>query len=405
VKIKKLIKRAVKGIINIAGNIFFFKRKKTLAALDVKKILVISLYFSGDYLFHTPAIEILKKLYPSAKIDLWTKSRNAELAENSFLNEVLVFDNVETADYNDNKNLDLGGKFGFLKKLRSRNYDIIIDLTGKYSTGLFTYFAGAKYTAGINYNAFGFCYDKFVDLNTSTAPGHLMEKYISVIRKGLGIDNTRWIGLTENLPLRPHIYISENEKGKVQDVLAKLNINNDKPLIILHTTAGWAAKEWSPKNFSRLIEQLEKRNYNYVFIGGKRDEENFHRIISNADIRNKEDIFKRFLKLKFLETAELIRRSDVFIGSDSAPLHIAGAVDTASIGLFGPTNPLFSNPIGSRHKYIYHELYCSAPIDHQYCTRNGGRTCTTVECMQLIEVSQVLNLTEELINAGRPKTY
>lgn len=393
------LRRKAKNFVSGSTKFIFPKRKKNLELEKIKRVLIISLYFRGDFLFHTPVIKLLSDIIPGIKIDIWTKSRNIELTENNpDINELLIFDNIKTADYNDDSRLDLRGKYSLLKNVRNAEYDLVIDLTGKISTAVFTYFAGAKYTIGINNYGFGGAYDRFIDLHPASTKGHLIQKYISVLKEGLNIADDRWNVLTKEFKVKPYLYPSDKDQKSVSRVLRELKIDVSKPLVLIHTTAGWKEKEWDTISFSRLIELLEKIGYEILFIGDEKDRDNINRIIENTGLQNKSVYNNRFLKLKLLEVAELILRADVLIGADSAPLHMAGAMETPSVGLFGPTNPDFSNPIGERHKVVYYKLYCSASDEMQYCTRNAGKTCPTIDCMKMITPNIIVSLIEEILN-------
>ena len=392
-------KRVVKKIVSNFNKLIFLKQSKTIEPAKIRNILFISLYFRGDYLFHTVLIKLLKEICPDAKLDVWIKSHNAELAANNpSINEVLVFDNIRISSYNDNSKIDLKGKHKFFKKIRNRKYDLVLDITGKISTALFTYFLKAKYTAGINNYGFGACYDKFIDLRPASVKGHLIKKYLSIAKYVFNIEDRKWNELISGLMLKPYIYITKKEQLKVDELLLSLfKVNDNNPLVIIHPTAGWSAKEWDANNYSILIDGLSERRIKFLFIGDEKDHKIFKQIVINSKLKNDPDVLNYFLKLKFLEVAELIKRSDIFIGSDSVSLHLAGAVGTPSIGLFGPTNPEFSKPIGDAHRVIYHKLYCSSTDVMQYCSRQGGMTCKTIDCMKLIKVEEVMNLIEKSI--------
>ncbi|SRR5690606_5614605 len=391
-------KRIAKNIISSFNKRIFIKRRKTLDVSNIRKVLIISLYFRGDFLFHTPLIKLLSGILPYARIDVWTKSRNLELTQNNpDISKVLVFDDVKTAAYNDHVKLNIAGKFSFLRKLRNSNYDLIIDLTGHIPTALYSYFSKAGYSIGINNYGFGAAYDKFVDLQPASTKGHLIMKYLDVLRRGLDIPDIQWKQMIANYGVKPVLIPSQKDIESVNNILDDISINNEKPLVVIHTTAGWKAKEWGRDNYSRLIEMLNHKNYEFIFIGDDRDKQNFKNILENSGLKDVPKFNNHFLKLKFLEVAELINKADVFVGSDSAPLHIAGAMDTPSVGIFGPTNPDFSNPIGAMHKTVYHKLLCSATDSMQYCTRNGGMTCPTIDCMKMVTPAQVMILIQELI--------
>lgn len=389
------MKRIIKYMISSAGNMLFFFRKKDIDRTQIKKILIMSLYFRGDMLFNTAAIRMLKKIFPDADIDVMVKSRSKDVLEgNPYINKLIVFDDIKTADYNDSSEIKLKEKLLLLKKIRNEDYDLCIDFTGKYSTALIALLGGFKYSTGLNYNGFGFCYSKFADIDTQNSAGHLSEKYLNVLKEGLGINADEWEELVVNLPDKCDIYINEQEMNQAAEKLNSLDIHPDQPLICIQVTAGWKAKEWSENNYTSLIEKLIASNYSFVLIGGEEDKDINYRILDAAG----PDMRKYYLPLSLKVNAAVIKLSDVFIGSDSIGLHLAGAIGTPSIGLFGPTNPSFSNPGGDKHLVIYKKLYCSAEENNQYCTRDAGKSCPSIDCMKLIQPDEVINKAEFLLN-------
>jgi len=170
-----------------------------------------------------------------------------------------------------------------------------------------------------------------------------------------------------------------------------------KPLVCVHLTAGWKAKELPSRSFASLFEVLLSDNrFDTLIIGTESDRS---KLIEIQSYMSKSfDLEKRFVVLPIQAAIELIRSADLLIGSDSAPLHIAGAVDTSSIALFGPTNPEFSSPRGEKHMVVYHRLYCSASDSEQFCTRNAGKSCPTIDCMNNIETSEIMEKVYLLLN-------
>ena len=362
---------------------------------NVKKIMIMSLYFRGDVLFCTASIKMLKRIYPDAEIDVLVKSRSAEILEgNPDVNRLIVFNDIKTADYNDCDEIRAKEKLLLIKNIRNESYDLCIDLTGKYSTALIALFGGFKYSFGLNYNGFGFCYSKFIDSNTQNTKGHLADKYLNAVKEGLNINDNKWTELTDDLYGKCFINISDRELNDAEKVLDSLNIDPDRPLICIQTTAGWRAKEWDEKNYSALLENFRLSGYSYILIGSHKDKEKNHRILDELPGEQR----KYFLSLPLKINAAVISLSDLFIGSDSVGLHLAGAVNTPSIGLFGPTNPSFSNPPGDIHRIIYKQLDCSAADNSQYCTRDAGKSCMTLDCLKNIDAAEVMKNAEFLLN-------
>ena len=326
---------------------------------------------------------MLKLIYPKSSIDVWTKSRSSEILDgNPNVNETLIFDEIKTADYNDNQSISIKKKLKFLKILRKKKYDVCIDLTGKYSTALFALTGGFKYSTGINYNGFGFCYSKYVKIDTQYSKGHLSEKYLNVLKDGLKQEDKLWNKYIKSNSTKSEIFITEKSKTFADEILNK---NNHKKIICFQFTAGWKAKEWDRSGYIRLINSINPEVH-LIFIGSENDREYNYKILDHTDSDYRNNFFTYPLNIQ----AELIRRSDLFIGSDSVGLQIAGAVGTPSLAFFGPTNPEFSNPGGEMHYYIYKKLKCSSPEAEQYCTRNAGKTCLTLDCMKEISPEEVL---------------
>ncbi len=378
--------------ISAAGGVFFFFRRKKIKREHISKILIISLYFRGDVVLNTPAIRALRKIFPDADIDVWVKSRSADILRgNENVSAIIQFDNIRTADYEESSSNRISDKLGFLRKIRKSRYDLCIDLTGKYSTALFALLGGFRYSAGLNYNGFGFCYSSYADIDTQNSPGHLSAKYCSIVKSALSMTDEEWNTVTGN-DISADYLPDIGEADSVSKYFKDCGIGISKPLICMQTTAGWKAKEWEPENYSSLISMIRDR-FDTVLIGGESDKEYNARIIERAGL----DSGHLLTSISLARTSAAISLAQLFIGSDSVGLQLAGAMGIPTIALFGPTNPLFSNPPGRDHRVIYRELECSALNTHQYCSRNAGKTCGTLECMKSITVEEVIHEIESLM--------
>jgi ADP-heptose:LPS heptosyltransferase len=341
----------------------------------------------------------LKLIFKNAEIDVWVKSRSKEILEgNEDVNDIIIFDDVKTEQSFEMFNINYKSKLAFLKKLRRSKYDLVIDFTGLFSTALFTYFMKPLYSIGKYEQGFGFLYNKFIGEDFSKIQGHLILKYMNIIKNAFDISDEEWLSLIERVPPKGIIYLNDDNIFEIENMLLSRGIDLLKPLICIHLTAGWSAKRWSLENFGQLIKTLINSDCEIAVVGNVYDKKEFSKVISSIQsLVPQKNLNSLFFDLSVIMNAALIKRSNLFIGSDSLPLHIAGAVGTPSIGLFGPTNPDFSNPIGQDHHYLYKILDCSSPVNHQYCTRNAGRTCNTIDCMKMISTDDVLQMIKEVI--------
>jgi ADP-heptose:LPS heptosyltransferase len=282
--------------------------------------------------------------------------------------------------------LNLNNKFRFFKELRREKYDLIIDLTGNFWTAFASWYARPGYSIGMNFLGFGFFYNHESE---AVYKGHLIDKYLNIfITSNLYND-------TQNIPIsrKTQIHISKSIESKIDELFISTDLVNKK-IVVIHTTAGWKGKQWDIEKFIAFIKLLPPE-YTVVIIGGKSDAENALRILQNSSQKNIIDLTG---KISIIESAEVIKRAQLFIGADSGPLYIAQAVGTPTIGLFGPTNPLFSAPRGENHTHIYHELFCSADKNEQYCKLLAGLNCRTHDCMHLIKPDDVTKLSQKMLN-------
>jgi len=399
---KRRLKDILKKIIYIIGSLLIRKVKKKYCIEKINSILFIALFFRGDVLFYTPVLRILKLIYPNSKLDVWVKSRSKEVLENNpDVNKIIIFDDIKTAEYGEsNRKFNFFGKIKLFRELKKNHYDLIVDYTGFYTSAIYSLFLKPKISIGRNNQGFGFCYNNYVDIDIHNTSGNLIIKYIDIIKNGLLITEHEFDSIIKYLEPRPIINININDEIIVKNELSSRGYNFEEPLVCLHLTAGWDAKRWELDNYIELVRKLLMDfKYQVIIIGDSTDEIEFYKLVDKLKDKIPEnELNKIFVSLSFIQSACVVKYSDVFIGSDSAPLHIAGAVGTPSIGLFGPTNPLFSNPIREKHIVLYKELICSAAKDKQYCTRNAGKNCSTIDCLKMITVEEVLFNINYLLN-------
>ena len=179
------------------------------------------------------------------------------------------------------------------------------------------------------------------------------------------------------------LYIADSTK-ETKAAVDKVLPSSDCPTIAIAPFSSTLMKNYPPERYKIFIEKL-RENFacRFVVIGGKSDvQKDFYIFEGDVDLRG---------KLSLTESAEVLRRADYFIGSCSAPLHMASAVGTPALALYGPTSPQIWAP---RHKciYIQHKQDCSP------CDRVGyGVPCNGDNiCIKSISVEEVLSAFENL---------
>jgi lipopolysaccharide heptosyltransferase II len=378
-RLKKVLVNVNKSGGSLLFNLFnllsFNRLKNDSSDLEkINRILIISLHRIGDVLFTTPAICALKEKFPRAKLTVWVKSRGRAVLENNpHVDEILVFDNVSVArGFEEIKYFDIKSKLKFVSALRRRKFDLVVDLVGTWGTNLYSFLSGASLRFGFDMHGFGFLLTK----STPIVPGiHLKQNYLEVIRT-MGITPTH-----EDLQMK----LSPSEEEFAEKFVTDHNLSSDDFLVGIHPGAGWDTKRWPPANFGQLANLLVEENDATILLFGSKEEEKLAKEIARQ-MNSKPIIMSGKLSLR--EMAAVISQCRLFLGHDTGPTYMAEALKVPVGVFFGPTNPVYSAPLGTRCVIMRKVVECS-PLDlHQYCFDEPGVPCRlgTHECMNSISV-------------------
>lgn len=352
---------------------------------NVNRILVISLHRIGDVLFTTPAIRALKEKFPKAKLTVWVKSRGRAVLENNpHVDEILVFDNISVARGFENINhFDIKSRLEFVSELRTRKFDLVVDLVGTWGTNIYSFLSGAPLRFGFDNHGFGFLLSKSTSL---VAGRHLKENYLDVIRT---------MGITpkgDNLEMK----LSLSEKEFAEKFMIDNNLSSKNFLVGLHPGAGWATKRWPPANFGQLANLLVTETDAKIVLFGNKEEEKLAKEML-GQMKTKPIII--FGKLSLREMTAVVSKCHLFLGNDTGPTYIAEALKVPVGVFFGPTNPVYSAPRGTKCVIIRKMVECS-PVDlHQYCFDEPGVLCRlgTHECMNSISAEEAFEALKPIL--------
>jgi len=337
---------------------------------EFRRILIIRLSGIGDVVQTLPLLGALRKRYPRAYIAWLVQKRAAEvLFGHPYLDEVITFER-----YRWTSRLWL-----LIKKLREKGFDLVVDSHGQLRSGLFAYITGAKVRLGFNRKNGRELNSLFINFKAPPFPGdwHAVERYLA-LASVLGAE-------TETKEFL--IQIGEPERQYVEQFLKEEGIEKGELLIALNPGSSWKSKIWPSKNYARLAGILTKKFKAKIVLLWGPGEENL--IASISSLMEEKPLIAPRTSLK--ELAFMISRCTLFVGSDSAPLHIASALSIPSIGLYGPTDPKRNGPYGSGNVAIRKDLATLS------CPRKGCRRCRYQDCMELITVEEVVDRVEDKI--------
>ena len=316
---------------------------------NIHKILIIKLRGIGDVVLSTIVIENLRRDFPDAQIDYLVETPSEPgLSGLKEINQVLIFERS-----------DFWEKIALILKLRKIGYDLVLDFFTNPSTALVTFFSGAKYRVGFPYRGRTYAYNLFGPKERG--------KYHSA---QLHLETLKQIGLNHSYK-ELYYYISPSALHVAEKYLRDSFIENHF-VIGICPTGGWESKKCDPSKFVEIANALVKKYNAKIFIlWGKSDESDAFRI--HSMLGDKSIIAP---ETSIQELAAMIARCKFLIANDSGPMHIATAVGTPVLGLFGPTSPHMQGPFGEKNEWVrLDELECIecnllvCPRDHE-CFRN-----------------------------------
>jgi len=206
------------------------------------------------------------------------------------------------------------------------------------------------------------------------------------------------LGITSPFPGR---YV-QLEKQVVQAVERNLRARGcipERPYVVIHPFSGWEFRSWPLERFGWLAEGILARyDRDIVLLCAQSEEKQIAPLRAQFSGNHRVRVF---LSKDLLESAVLIGEAELFVGNDSGPLHLAGAVGTPHVGLFGPAAPELTSPAHPLGHYLFKKIECS-PCDQKNCVRPHD------SCMSRMTTGEVLAAVSSVLMTGHsshPASY
>ncbi len=350
-------------------------------------ILIVKLSAIGDVIHTLPALNAIRKHYPDASITWLVEEDAAPLVQgHKALDRVLVSKRKRwlkalrsISFLNTIKEVH-----GFIKALRDTRYDMIFDFQALLKSGILIALAKGRRKIGFG-KGLEHMEHSYIFLN-ERIPAVDME--IHALSRGMMLLNAMGISSNNveyNLPIFKH------DHKKIDELMRHHGISGVKSLIAINPVAKWETKLWPNKQFAELADMLiDRYDVKIVFTGGIKD----YSIIQTITSSMKGQAINFAGKTTLTELAALYEKAALVISTDTGPMHLAAAMGTPVVALFGPTAPWRTGPFGKGHQIITAELECSP------CFK---RRCETTDCMSKISVMQVFDGVKKMLgNQGSP---
>ncbi|MEE9165581.1 MAG: lipopolysaccharide heptosyltransferase II [Nitrospinota bacterium] len=333
---------------------------------QIERILLIKPSSLGDIIHGLPVLKALHDKWPDAKISWAVKDIYADILNgNSYINELILL----------NKSSLTTSILPFRKKLRHGSFDLAVDMQGLFRSGLIAFLSGAAVRIGFS-NArelASLFYTHKVDAPLSL---HAVDRNLKLAASlGCEIQEIKF-------PLN----LNPEAEQEALDFLQKNQLDTRRPLVTFVPGARWEKKRWPPASFSRLGDLLNQKLGAGIIVAGSRQENRLIHEIRSA----MKNISAEAVDFSLTKLTALLSKSDAVVTNDSGPMHIAVAMGTPVVALFGPTDPRRTGPYTKKCLIIQRDLECR-PCFRKQCSQGS------FECMESISVEEVLEGVKKML--------
>ncbi len=340
----------------------------------MKQFLIIQTAFLGDAVLATALIEKLHAFYPDAAIDLMVRKGNDGLfTDHPFLRKLFIWDKRSK------KNTNL---FKLIGELRKTEYDHIINAQRFLSTGLMTALASGKEKIGFDKNPLSFLFDRKVKhaipdpakirpYDPSSSADNTVHEVVRL--------NALIAHITDGSRPLPSLHPSQSDRAAVDHLI----ISSSDHLIVIAPASVWYTKQWPEEKWIELIQTLPT-DRRVLLIGAPGDVPLCDRIVKAA---GRGEVLAG--RLTLLQTAALMQRAEMNYVNDSAPLHIASAMNAPVTAIFCSTVPAFGfGPLRENGRVVER----SQPLYCRPCGLHGYKACPErhFKCAREIGVERVM---------------
>jgi len=346
------------------------------ASFAPQKILLIKLRHHGDMLLTTPVIEALRQRYPQASIDVLLYKETLPMLQ--------AHPHIRQLHFIDRKWKQEGAlahirhEAALLGTIRRQRYDLVINLADQWRSAIITGLSGARVRIGFAYNKRRSLFWRKAHTHLVSTSNHsqlhTVEQNLSALQP-LGIASSGFSAA---------MYYSDSDWQRTQAVLTQNQVT--RPYIVIQPTSRWVFKCWEDEKVAGLVSALASGETDIVLTAApdKKELAMIEHILTLCP--NKAVSLAG--KLTLPQLASLIDHARLFIGVDSAPMHMAAALNTSCIALFGPTKLTQWRPWGENNRVIWAGDYAPLPSPDSINTGTETRYLSAIPLDDVVKAAR-----------------
>lgn len=337
---------------------------------DPQRILIIKMSAVGDVVMSLPALAVLRRRFPDAKIDWLVEPAAISLLQgHPHLNQVIVSPRQTFMKLLKSGRLIQASRLyrDFKAELQKINYDIILDLQGLLKSGLMVWLAKGRRKVGFDKTR-----EKSYKFLNEKIPAYDPDRHAAVRY----IDAMVYLGA--KMPRRWPVRYYYPPQEAVLDGSRILAERVHGPFVVLNPGAKWATKRWPIHHWEDLAEMILRHTDLEIVITGGPEDQDWGRAIA----RTVPEIAVNLCSQTTLPSlAYILSQAQAVVTADTGPMHLAAAVGAGGLALFGPTRAWRTGPFGGKFEVLRPDLECLGCLKKE-CAQN---------CLELLSPETVFN--------------
>ena len=314
---------------------------------NVKRVLIVRLRSIGDTVLATPSLIALRRFLPHSQIDILLEDWVAPL-----LISHSAVDNVIAVGKTSLKRVRVA------RQIRQRKYDVVINLHGGTTATFFVGASGARHRVGYADFQYSFIYNHLL----SSASDYWQQDITHSAEQQLAL--LGFVGVPVEDRPKTHLDITDDAAKSIESKIST------EPFALIHPSTAFYTKQWPVENFARTMEFLANRGIRSIAISSKSESQVLTELMSASTVP-----ITTFDDLSLPESTALAAKAEIFIGNDSGIAHIAAAVETPSVVIFGSSNRNHWRPwTDAPNEIVFKEFKCQ-PCPGYECKEFGEPDC------------------------------
>lgn len=359
-----------------------FRKPRNLESEQVRSILIVELTRLGDVVTMLPSVTLLTNHFSNAQLVLLVDAQYEPfLADLRLPCTVLGVHKPESIS-------------GFLKLLllvRKMHIDLALSMSPPKRNAAVTLVSGAQSKVG--YLTYRHTLTPYLEVTPVESFGWLLEREETYGLQNIeerGLKVCRALGIPASFQrAKRGIQLELNMLEARRQRLISDGIMPDKKFVVVHPFSGWEFRSWSLERFGEIVNAIATHlNHDVVLMCDKSEEEKLDLLRRKCSGRHNVHFAASD---DLVDTCVILKEASLFLGNDSGPLHLASALGTRVVGLFGPASPELTAPRNAAGTFLFRKVECS-PCAQLHCERPSN------SCMSLIGQDDVLQAVMEQLS-------